>query len=374
MISGNPLAEPPHTPFPDGLASSDSEVPPAPVVPIAVPPIVDQPLVVPESSTADDINLILTTSIEKPQPDPMLGSSDHVTPSSSEPLPGIFDGNDRDPLTTFTMPSSESTSDPLGLDITISPSSDVLQKNREPIEPSDDESEEHAEDEPKAPYSLATLLLASYASAVTLALVWVLWTGRGLSKPAAESVPTPPAIDWGKITAKAPASAASLPSDRTVGLGKSLVLGDLEIRPLVIMHQTARLYRVVDPDGERRETPDCLALTLRLTNKSRDRRLAPLELADVRDPGEGGAFIEAADGEQIAMFKLAMESEWSIQDQTFSEIEPGRSEDVVLVSEPLNERRLASPLVWRIKLKTGAERSEEIGVQFGRQEVGESNP
>jgi hypothetical protein len=158
-------------------------------------------------------------------------------------------------------------------------------------------------------------------------------------------------------------------------LGKPLVIGDLEVTPIVVLSQNVRLYRIVDPDGERRENPACLVLALRLTNKSSERRLTPLELASVRDAGDPAeaSFIETASGERIAMFKLAMESEWSIENQSFPAVEPGGSEEVILVSEPVEEPRLASPLVWRIKLKTGVGRSEEIGVRFARQEIGDSD-
>ncbi|MDR3622049.1 MAG: hypothetical protein P4L85_22055 [Paludisphaera borealis] len=376
MITGNPLTEPPHTPFPDALASSDSEPSHGPFPP--TPPLnAGQPLVVPETTTADDISLILTTSIEKPEPDPMLGSG---YPSSTSP-PESIPGGDHEPLATFSMPASASTSDPLGLDIGIqlAPSSDSVARQRAAAEVSGDEIEGHAGDDSKPPYSLPMLLLVSYASAVTLALVWVLWTGRGLSKPTADrggSVSSSlPAIDWAKVSAPKRAPVSSLAADRVTGLGKPLVIGDLEVTPIVVLFQNVRVYRIVDPDAERRENPACLVLTLRLRNKSSDRRLTPLELASVRDavdPTEA-SFIETASGERIAMFKLAMESEWSIENQSFPAVEPGGAEDVILVSEPVEEPRLASPLVWRIKLKTGVGRSEEIGVRFARQEIGDSD-
>jgi hypothetical protein len=202
MITGNPLPEPPCTPFPDALASSDSE-PTAQPSHTTKPPSEGLPVVVPETTTADDISLILTTSIEKPEPDPMLGSAD---PSSTSPHESM-EGGDHEPLVSFSMPASASTSDPLGLDIGIklAPSSDSVAKQRTADEASSDEIEGHAGYDSKPPYSLSTLLLASYASAVTLALVWVLWTGRGFSKPGADrggSASSLPAIDWAKISAQ----------------------------------------------------------------------------------------------------------------------------------------------------------------------------
>ena len=335
MTTGNPLTEPPHTPFPDAMGSSDSETSPS----ASRPPAVDPSRNVPESTTGDDINLMLATSIEKPEPDPILGSAD-----------------------------------PLDLDIGIrlTPSPDAAARNRAG-ETTGDELDRIAGDASKPSYSWSTLLLASYSSAVTMALIWVLWTNRGLSRPDTAVAP-PPAIDWGRLADKPPAIDSSLPEDHVTTLGKPVVVGDLEVTPLVVLFQGVGLFRLVDLEGEeRREVPDCLVLTLRLTNRSSDRRLRPLDLASVREVGEsGGSFIESATGERISMFELALESEWSIEHQTFPTVEPGRSEDVILVSEPIPDRRVAGPLVWRITLQTDAGEFQEIGVRFDRHEIGES--
>jgi len=375
MIAGNPLPEPPCTPFPDAPTSSDSEPETGPV-PSAASPDAGRPAVVPETSTADDISLLLTTSIEKPEPDPILGSTD----ASSPPRAKL--AADAPTLARFAMPSSSSGSDPLGVDIGIrlAPSSDSTPKPRPLSETSSDEIDARHGDSARPSYSLPTLLLASYASAVTLALIWVLWTGRGLSRPGLSAAPSRPtsgaAIAWGKELPATRSHDSSVPPERVTGLGRPIVVGDLEVVPLVVLFREVRLYRIVDPEGERREAPACLVLTLRLDNKSRERRLTPLELASVRDAGDPAeaSFIETASGERVAMFKLAMESEWSIEDQAFPAIEPGGHEDITLVSEPVEESRLASPLLWRVKLKTGVGRSEEIGVRFARQEIGVPEP
>lgn len=369
MTGSNPLTEPPHTPFPDPLSSSDSESPRLPTQLPALGKSSGTPPKAPETTTADDISLILSTSIARPDPDPMLGSSDHPAPSSIDQ----GHGDHPDAASPFTMPASRSTSDPLGFDIGIqlAPTGSAS-KGRATAEVSSDGL---VESDSKPSYSMSTLLLASYASAVTLALVWVLWTGRGLNRTAAPASPPPPALDWSRIENKAPRPAPSPPgADRVTSLGTPLLLGDLEITPLVVLFQNVRLYRIVDPEGERRENEDCLVMTLRLTNRSSDRRITPLEASSVRDTGDSarGAFIESSTGQRISMFKLAVESEWSIEGQSFPEIPPGASEDVILVSEPVPERRLAGPLVWRVPLKTGEGRTEEIGVRFARQEVGES--
>lgn len=336
MTTGNPLTEPPRTPIPDAMGSTDSEPPSAPGRLEPAPSAA-----APDPTTADDINLMLTTSIERPEPDPMLGSAD-----------------------------------PLNVDFGV-------QLTRSRVEAHGDRSDDRSHgsidrilgDARRPPYSWSTLLLASYSSAVTLALIWVLMTNRGFRRPDT-AVPPPPAIDWGQTAAKTPATGSTRTEYRVTTLGMPLIVGDLEVTPLSVRFRDVRLLRIVNPEaGGRRRVADCLVLTLRLTNKSSDRRLTPLELATVRDSGDAtdGSFIESATGERIGMFELAMESEWSIEHQSFPSVKPGKSEDVILVSEPIHDRKLASPLVWRVRIQTDAGESEEIGVRFDRQEIGESS-
>ncbi len=340
MMTGNPYAEPPHTPFPDGSGPPDAEssTTASPLQSPSERAAADDAS--PDSITTDDINLMLATSIEKPEPDPALGSSD-----------------------------------PTGLEINVqlTPSPDVTTKHRAD-ERSRRRSVRVTAYPSKPTYSLPTLLLASYSSAVTLALIWVLATNRGFKTPA-PIVPPPPAVDWGKPAVKTPEAASPGSEVRITRLGSPLVVGDLQVTPIAVRFQTVNLSRIVDPKAsKRRKVTDCLVLTLRLMNRSSDHRLTPLELASVRDAGDAskGSFIETATGERIAMFELAMESEWSIERQSFPSVKPGQTEEVILVSEPIPDRKLASPLVWRITLQTDAGASEEIGVRFDRQEIGES--
>lgn len=340
MTTSNPLSEPPQTPFPDPAEASAAATDPEP--PVTFPP--SDPLepvsaiAAPDSTTSDDLDRMLATSIEKPEPDPMLGAAE-----------------------------------PTGLDLHVrfTPSPDAGPRRR-----AAERSRDGGGGDARRPSnSWGTLLLASYASAVTMALIWVLATNRGL-RPRAAAVPPPPAAAWGRGAAGGPSAASKPSDDRITTLGAPLLVGDLEITPIEVRFQDVNLFRVVDPKGaKRRKVEDCLVLTLRLTNRSSDHRLTPLELASVRDSADsaGSSFIESATGERIGMFELAMESEWSIELQSFPSVKPGQSEDVILVSEPITDRKLASPLVWRITIQAAAGGSEEIGVRFDRQEIGEPN-
>ena len=68
-----------------------------------------------------------------------------------------------------------------------------------------------------------------------------------------------------------------------------------------------------------------LTLRLRLRNASTDAVFAPLDEAFLRDRATGrpDSFIETRRGDAIALFPLAVESEWSIVGQQFRDLKPG---------------------------------------------------
>ena len=131
------------------------------------------------------------------------------------------------------------------------------------------------------------LLLLSYASAVTLALVWVLWTGRtfrhaespaiNIRQENVESKPTPSdATPTGNLPL--------IPLENYTSPGKTIRIGLLEITPLAIVSAPVELVRLVEPGDSRREEADSLMLQLKLTNISGDQAFAPLDRASHSRP------------------------------------------------------------------------------------------
>ncbi len=68
------------------------------------------------------------------------------------------------------------------------------------------------------------------------------------------------------------------------------------------------------------------------------------------------------------MYPLAVESEWSIRDQVFEELQPGESCEALLVSAPEVSDRLSPEMIWRIRLRTGIDQTETLGVRFRKDE------
>lgn len=238
----------------------------------------------------------------------------------------------------------------------------------------DDEEEPEHEIASSRP-SVLRLLLPSYASAVTVALIWVLLSGRRLrEKDDVEIVPpTDTRADPGlradqsrKIVPPRPVAA-----DHVATLGKTIRLGSLEATPVSITTGKVRLKRSISTLEYQDGGVDALKLALHLKNVGTDTIYAPLDEAFLRGRGPEtlDTFIETEDGGAIAMFPLAVTSEWSIDGQEFKELRPGESFDAVIVSDTQTASRLTSELTWRIRLRTGLNETETLGVRFHKAEI-----
>jgi hypothetical protein len=222
--------------------------------------------------------------------------------------------------------------------------------------------------------SWSRLLVTSYASAVTLALIWILWTGRAL--PPASS-PAEPSGEAGLLEPRKggpvrPEKAApSLPGRNMAALGTAIRVGDLEVTPRSVTRRPVSLVRLNGARRGTRRVPGVLVLKLEFTNRSLDQPLSPLDPVFVRDSSQADdqSFIETADGRRISMLRLATESEWSIWEQLFPKLEPGESADTIVVSEPIQPKDLSGTLTWHVKLRTGTYQTDVLGVRFRAADV-----
>jgi hypothetical protein len=218
-------------------------------------------------------------------------------------------------------------------------------------------------------------LLFSYASAVTIGLIWVLWSHR-LPRESVEADPFPPAD-----TATDPGHRADqsrklvppppLPDDRIAKLGQTVRLGSLEVTPLEITTGTVSLVREINRAEKRQGGEGALLLKLRLKNVSSDSILVPLDEAFLRERGRGirDSFVETGPIAQIDMFPLAVVSEWSIVGQEFRELRPGESYETEVVSAPDAIAHLVPEMTWRIRLRTDVNQTETLGVRFREKDI-----
>jgi hypothetical protein len=221
---------------------------------------------------------------------------------------------------------------------------------------------------------LGTVILGSYASAVTLALVWMIITGRAHFSPlTAPTIAADSRPDLGADGKRALPPLDPIPNDRIASLGKAIRLGQIEITPLELRSGSVRLLHFV-PDGARQRKnggQGALTLKIGLKNLSKDTVLTPLEPAFVRKPDRGmpDCVIETGRGERIEPYPLALQSEWRIEGESFSELKPGQAIETIIVSDNDARARLSDPMIWRFRIRTDMDQTHLVGVRFGADEV-----
>ena len=217
--------------------------------------------------------------------------------------------------------------------------------------------------------------LMCYSSAVTLALTWVLWTGRDISPRRSADRQRRSAHrgnDRRKLSNPGRSPSCLRCRRRNVArLGETARIGDLEVTPLEVVVTQLELARSIEPFKSRREDSESVVLRLRLTNVSHDQSFAPLERAFVREQSSplDRSSIETKEGTIIGLFPLAVDSEWSIAGQEFTVLKPGESTETLIASEHGAADRLTSDMTWRVRLRIGPYKTDMIGVRFHKDDV-----
>jgi hypothetical protein len=219
-----------------------------------------------------------------------------------------------------------------------------------------------------------SVLLLSYASAVTMGLCWILWTGRTFSGATPSESSAERSDIEEPVTSSEPVPREELPAiptENVTALGQTIKIGDIEITPLAVQLARVNLVRRIKPAKSHREKDNSLILRLKLANVSNDDALGPLSRSLVRDQESAldRSFIVAPDGKHIGLYPLAVESEWLIKGQEFPILKPGESALTLLASEPIKEDRLLGVMTWRIPLRIGRYRTDMVGVRFSRSEI-----
>jgi hypothetical protein len=396
--------QPPSTPNPDwppapANRSQESHLPPADF---------DDDVPVGEEvydSRFDALDQKLSQSIEKPAPDPVLSSHGGEGPAASEssddPIRKLMGRHAVSPRTSEvfkavvglpaamaeTGPGQTMAEVPPGHcpegespDPEKSPAAKprsahfptlvVEQQPARVMEPSSDEGSlaEH-----RFPWS--QVLILSYASAVTLALTWIVWTGWSIrtsetqaNRPTAPRELAPPSKDV--AAPRDDEELPPLPEGNVTRLRAPQRLGDLRVEPISVSLSRVELIDTLEPSNYRAEIDDSLILRLRFTNLSKD-RLNPFELAYVREQASrlDRCFITTSQNKRIGVYPLAAGSQWSIVGQECPILEPGESVETLIASAPGAAERMGPEMVWRFRVRIGATQTDVVGVRFRQSEV-----
>jgi hypothetical protein len=207
------------------------------------------------------------------------------------------------------------------------------------------------------------VMLAGYASAVTIALIWLWWT-RGRVHPL-ESLPdVKPWSQYHIIDEAAP-----LAPKHTLRLGETRRFGDVEITPLRVTLGPAML---VSLSAEKREDADnakstfpLLKLWLRIRNVSDDQAFRPFGRELLRLPGgtrhdRFNTFVCRTDqqrenGERVLVYHLWQEErDLALQGQQVDrELAPHETYQTYIASSDQGIDELKGDLVWRVHFRKG---------------------
>ena len=239
----------------------------------------------------------------------------------------------------------------------------------------DDEDEE--DDSPARGASWLMILLASYASALTIFLIWHFREHRAAREdadadsPAAEARPDPGRRADQSSRLAPPGPPPPIAADHLTSLGLPITVGGLEVTPLGVSAGPVRFHHLINQSETRKKENDALILRLRLHNVSTNAAFFPLDEVFLRegDRGTVDSYIEAGPEGWIGPCPLAVASEWAILGQEFRKLNPGETYETIIVSAPDARKQMARDMTGRLRLRTGIEQTDLIGVRFHADDV-----
>lgn len=215
--------------------------------------------------------------------------------------------------------------------------------------------------------SLLLIVLISYASAVTLALLYLLFAWSRPRPHALESLPDVPPLDveHGEVMKLAPPE-ADLPPGHQLELGESRRFGNILVEPLRVVEEPVTFQHYSEQSGvQKPPTEPVLKLWVRFTNVSGSQTIAPLdsELLYRRAMLDDGVtrsnqFVCRSDDRAdpaalVLIYDHPPTSEWDLSDQQIGiKLAPGESVETYLPSAD-SGASLSGKLRWRVHFRKG---------------------
>jgi hypothetical protein len=207
------------------------------------------------------------------------------------------------------------------------------------------------------------IVLISYASAVTIALVCLYARQRNPNPHVLESLPDVAPLRKGEVQI-VPVD-APMPIGHTLRLGESQRFGNVRVEPLRVVREPAGFAHFSGQSRQPREsTEPILKLWLRFTNVAADQAIAPLDphlvfarRFDRDGKAEAKNFVcRAADkdrrGPVVFLYDHPETSEWDFVGQQLGRVlQPGESFDTYVPSAEEGLDQLAGEMLWRVHFR-----------------------
>ncbi|MCA8998350.1 MAG: hypothetical protein KDA80_15235, partial [Planctomycetaceae bacterium] len=214
------------------------------------------------------------------------------------------------------------------------------------------------------PSNLPFIILASYASLVTLLLLMQFFSGGGApNTKQLESLPdvAPEAPD--KLSFISPDK--PLPPGHTLTIGTEQRFGHILVEPLRVVHEPIEFVHYSDPSKTREPSQAVCKLWVRFTNVSDDQVISPLDAKLLlrwvvnSQLGERSNYYIAephgvATQATTYQYRLSKVDSWDMKGQSLGkELGPGETWETYICSEEIRLEELPESMVWRFQIRKG---------------------
>lgn len=221
------------------------------------------------------------------------------------------------------------------------------------------------EAEPQPRSNLGFVLLASYASAMTIIALMLFMRGGDTKPHHLESLPDvqPESADsLSYVPVK-----ATLPPGHTLALGEKQRFGNIEVQPVRVVKEPLEFTHYnADANVQRPPTEHVYKLWVRFTNVSDDQEIAPLDSdllfrwvvkAELQQEFSNYYLFAAGtedDRQVIPAYRHSKTSDWDLKGQQLGHVlAPGESFETYISSTDQLGNDLAEEMKWRLQFRKG---------------------
>jgi hypothetical protein len=220
-------------------------------------------------------------------------------------------------------------------------------------------------------------MVVSYASALTLALLYLFFTGRlGIGNPDLPDI-KPPTDSRGRVQSKLMPENLKLPPEHILRLGQSHRYGNIQITPVRVTRGPLNMVNIADSSKTKSGSRDVMKLWVKFENISSDQTIAPIDrhLLFQRFPDKknearvrANNFICQAsqknrDGNKVMVYEMPIKGEWNLRDDPVGEaLGPGKECEIYIPTNDGDLSKLTGDIVWRLHFRKGYNPSSKRGV------------